>query len=221
MYNIVTGLRRNRNQLLSVDEIAVDQGSCHGQRCTDFSDVIHVIWAFHPYDLSVQPVAQDHPVTQRRPRRPGPISRRFSRMLCSGSFLLLCCFWRVWGSFIVTWMRRFQSMEFGGCDDVDGSGCGEDDWVGSGVCSAVDNGSDAVGDDNFLLFLCWLLNTPTRYMLRMFGPDAPFGSILSINPVVVILCVPIFGALFRKIPAFNVILAGAIISGSSIEQMKP
>jgi hypothetical protein len=50
-------------------------------------------------------------------------------------------------------------------------------------------------------------------MLRMFGPDAPFGVILSINPVVVIVFVPIFGALFRKVPAFNVIMAGALISG--------
>jgi hypothetical protein len=49
----------------------------------------------------------------------------------------------------------------------------------------------------------------------MFGPDAPFGVILSINPVVVIVFVPIFGALFRKVPAFNIILAGALISGST------
>ena len=55
-----------------------------------------------------------------------------------------------------------------------------------------------------------------RYMLRMFGPDAPFGVILSINPIVVIVLVPIFGAIFRKLPAFNVILAGAFISGVPI-----
>ena len=61
-----------------------------------------------------------------------------------------------------------------------------------------------------------MLNTPIRYMLLMFGPDAPFGTIISINPVVVILFVPIFGALFKKNSAFNVILAGAIISDSCI-----
>jgi hypothetical protein len=55
-----------------------------------------------------------------------------------------------------------------------------------------------------------------RYMLRMFGPDAPFGVILSINPIVVIILVPIFGALFRKLPAFDVILAGAFISGGPL-----
>ena len=49
----------------------------------------------------------------------------------------------------------------------------------------------------------------------MFGPNAPFGTILSINPVVVIIFVPIFGAIFRKVSAFNMILAGAVISGCS------
>ncbi len=53
----------------------------------------------------------------------------------------------------------------------------------------------------------------------MFGPKAPFGVILSINPVVVIVLVPIFGALFRKFSAFNVILAGALISGEIIANL--
>lgn len=57
--------------------------------------------------------------------------------------------------------------------------------------------------------------TMPKYLVRQFGPNAPFGLIYSINPFLIIILVPIVGLLTRKIDSFSMILAGSFVSAVS------
>lgn len=57
--------------------------------------------------------------------------------------------------------------------------------------------------------------TMPKYMVRTFGPSAPFGLVYSINPFLIIFLVPIVGLLTRHVDSYTMILVGACISGVS------
>ncbi|CDF38774.1 unnamed protein product [Chondrus crispus] len=57
--------------------------------------------------------------------------------------------------------------------------------------------------------------TMPKYMVRQFGPSAPFGLIYAINPFLIIFLVPIVGLVARKIDSFSMILAGSFVSAVS------
>lgn len=54
-----------------------------------------------------------------------------------------------------------------------------------------------------------------KYMLREFGPKAPYGTILGINPFMIIFLVPLVGIYCAKVPAYRMIVIGSVISGFS------
>ncbi len=78
----------------------------------------------------------------------------------------------------------------------------------------------------FLLFIVLLIGvrfifrhmdaTFPKYMERTFGFDAPWGTIIGINPFLIIFIVPIVTALTAKVPAFKMIVWGTIVSGLSV-----
>lgn len=55
-----------------------------------------------------------------------------------------------------------------------------------------------------------------KYLLREFGPDAPYGLIYSINPAMIILLVPIVGAYTNGVHPFKMILQGSFVAASSV-----
>lgn len=57
--------------------------------------------------------------------------------------------------------------------------------------------------------------TMPKYLVRQFGPDAPFGLVYSINPFVVIWLVPLVALVTRHIDSFTMILVGSFISALS------
>ena len=57
--------------------------------------------------------------------------------------------------------------------------------------------------------------TLPKYQLRAFGPNVPIGAIYSINPAMIVLLVPIIGALTTQFAPFDMIHYGAWISGIS------
>jgi MFS family permease len=54
-----------------------------------------------------------------------------------------------------------------------------------------------------------------KYMLREFGEDAPYGMFYSINPAMIILLVPIIGALATGVHPWNMILVGSLVASAS------
>jgi len=54
--------------------------------------------------------------------------------------------------------------------------------------------------------------TMPKYLIREFGPSAPFGLIYSINPFLIIFFVPIVGLMTREVDSFDMILFGSCIS---------
>ncbi len=54
-----------------------------------------------------------------------------------------------------------------------------------------------------------------KYVTRELGADFPFGRVWAINPIMIIILVPIVTALTRRRAAFNVIVLGAFISAFS------
>ena len=58
-----------------------------------------------------------------------------------------------------------------------------------------------------------------KYALRTFGDDFPFATYWSINPAMVILLTPAVTALTRKLPTYQVIVSGAMISSLSVFAM--
>jgi hypothetical protein len=58
--------------------------------------------------------------------------------------------------------------------------------------------------------------TLPKYMLRTLGCDAPFGTIASVNPLIVIFLAPASVFLAKSIPVFNQILIGSVISALSL-----
>lgn len=57
--------------------------------------------------------------------------------------------------------------------------------------------------------------TMPKYLVRQFGPDAPFGLVYSVNPMLVIWLVPLVALLTRHVDSFNMILVGSFVSALS------
>jgi len=57
--------------------------------------------------------------------------------------------------------------------------------------------------------------TLPKYMLREFGPKAPFGLIYAINPLFIITLVPIVGLLTKNIASYPMIMYGSFVAGAS------
>ncbi|KAA8499899.1 hypothetical protein FVE85_7484 [Porphyridium purpureum] len=57
--------------------------------------------------------------------------------------------------------------------------------------------------------------TMPKYMLREFGPNAPFGLVYSINPFIIIFAVPLVGMVSRRIRSYPMIVYGSFIAGVS------
>lgn len=57
--------------------------------------------------------------------------------------------------------------------------------------------------------------TLPKYLVRQFGPMAPFGQIYAINPFIVIWLVPVVGLLTRSVDSFTMILVGSLLSAVS------
>jgi hypothetical protein len=53
--------------------------------------------------------------------------------------------------------------------------------------------------------------TMPKYLVRQFGPSAPFGLIYSINPMLVIWLVPLVALLTRSVDSYRMILAGSFV----------
>lgn len=57
--------------------------------------------------------------------------------------------------------------------------------------------------------------TMPKYLVRQFGPSAPFGLIYSINPFLIIFLVPVVGLVTRKVDSFTMIVSGSFVSAMS------
>lgn len=57
--------------------------------------------------------------------------------------------------------------------------------------------------------------TMPKYLVRQFGPDAPFGLVYAINPFLIIFLVPTVGLLTRSVDSFSMILAGSFVAAAS------
>ena len=55
-----------------------------------------------------------------------------------------------------------------------------------------------------------------KYMIREFGPDVPKGTIYAINPILIIVLVPIVSATTSHIDPLVMIHAGSYISAASV-----
>ncbi|OSX72846.1 hypothetical protein BU14_0400s0005 [Porphyra umbilicalis] len=58
-------------------------------------------------------------------------------------------------------------------------------------------------------------STLPKYMVRVFGPNAPYGAFYAINPAMIIVLVPLVGAASRPIASFPMILGGAAVAAVS------
>ncbi len=78
----------------------------------------------------------------------------------------------------------------------------------------------------FLLFIVLLIGvrfifrhldaTFPKYMIREFGEDAPYGTIIGINPFIIIFLVPLVSAFTKEVSAFKMILYGSFVSAISV-----
>lgn len=57
--------------------------------------------------------------------------------------------------------------------------------------------------------------TLPKYMIRIFGKDAPYGSMYSLEPFVVLVAVPIFSTILGHIPIYNCLVVGTLIAALS------
>ncbi|KAK9826871.1 hypothetical protein WJX81_002389 [Elliptochloris bilobata] len=57
--------------------------------------------------------------------------------------------------------------------------------------------------------------TMPKFLIRMFGCDAPVGIIYGINPFIIIFLVPVVGALFTRVQHFDMIHYGSYLSALS------
>lgn len=57
--------------------------------------------------------------------------------------------------------------------------------------------------------------TMPKYLVRQFGPNAPFGLVYAINPFLIIFLVPIVGLVTRKVDSFSMIVSGSFVSALS------
>mmetsp|Transcript_13777 Transcript_13777/g.23019 ORF Transcript_13777/g.23019 Transcript_13777/m.23019 type:complete len:555 (-) Transcript_13777:363-2027(-) len=79
----------------------------------------------------------------------------------------------------------------------------------------------------FILFILLLIGvrfvfrhldiTLPKYLLREVSPNAPYGTIIAINPFLIIILVPIVSALYHtRVTAFESILVGSLVSSLSV-----
>jgi proton-dependent oligopeptide transporter, POT family len=57
--------------------------------------------------------------------------------------------------------------------------------------------------------------TLPKYLVREFGPTAPFGAVYAINPFLVVWLVPLIGLFTRSVNSFAMILCGSFVSAVS------
>jgi proton-dependent oligopeptide transporter, POT family len=57
--------------------------------------------------------------------------------------------------------------------------------------------------------------TLPKYLVRQFGPSAPFGAVYAINPFLVVWLVPLIGLFTRSVSSFAMILCGSFVSALS------
>lgn len=57
--------------------------------------------------------------------------------------------------------------------------------------------------------------TMPKYLVRQFGPQAPYGLIYAINPLLIILLVPLIGLATRGVSSFKMILYGSFVAALS------
>lgn len=55
-----------------------------------------------------------------------------------------------------------------------------------------------------------------KYMVRTFGPSTPYGSVIAINPLLIIVTLPPITAFTMQIDAYSMILVGAWVSAASV-----
>eukprot|EP00397_Hematodinium_sp_SG-2012_P057977 GEMP01072968.1.p1 GENE.GEMP01072968.1~~GEMP01072968.1.p1 ORF type:complete len:242 (+),score=48.28 GEMP01072968.1:371-1096(+) len=54
-----------------------------------------------------------------------------------------------------------------------------------------------------------------KYMIREFGPDVLYGTIIAINPLCVVCCVPLLSSLTHHVSSMKMIMLGTTISSLS------
>jgi len=55
-----------------------------------------------------------------------------------------------------------------------------------------------------------------KYMVRTFGPSTPYGSVIAINPLLIIVTLPPITAFTMHIDAYSMILVGSWVSAASV-----
>ena len=55
-----------------------------------------------------------------------------------------------------------------------------------------------------------------KYMVRTFGSNTPYGSVIAINPLLIIVLLPAITAFTMHFSAFQMILLGAWVSAASV-----
>jgi dipeptide/tripeptide permease len=58
--------------------------------------------------------------------------------------------------------------------------------------------------------------TLPKYLVRVFGPTVPYGSIYAINPLFIVIAAPVVTALTSDLDIYNVVVAGSAIAASSV-----
>jgi MFS family permease len=66
------------------------------------------------------------------------------------------------------------------------------------------------------LVIVHMYYTYPKFGIRELGPGAPVGRLWAINPFVIIILVPLVGALTQKISAYRMVTAGGFIAASSV-----
>lgn len=57
--------------------------------------------------------------------------------------------------------------------------------------------------------------TMPKYLVRQFGPQAPYGLVYAINPFLIIILVPFVGLATRGVDSFRMILYGSFVAAAS------
>jgi len=57
--------------------------------------------------------------------------------------------------------------------------------------------------------------TLPKYMIRIFGKGAPYGAMYSLEPLVVLVAVPVFSTILAHVPIYNCLVVGTFIAALS------
>lgn len=108
-------------------------------------------------------------------------------------------------------------------DDVD-AGIAFESTTASSLFNAVSEVWSQPRFRRFAKLACLLLgvsmiyrhldSTLPKYMVRVFGADAPYGRYYSLEPAVVVLAVPVFGTLLANAPVYTVLVFGSAVAGT-------